>query len=73
MQLGYEGLEVSSSLWVQAVTDAEITQGIVWGIVLSSLFAFVSMFVFTGAFSTPALQPPPSSARNVVLCSVILL
>ena len=53
MQMGYGGLEVSSALWVQAVTDAEITQGIIWGIVLSSLFAFVSMFVFTGAPPIP--------------------
>ena len=42
-------MEVSSNLWIQAVTDAEITEGIIWGIALSSLFAFVSMFVFTGA------------------------
>jgi hypothetical protein len=66
MQLGYDRLEVSSSVWVQAVTDAEITNGIIWGIVLSSLFAFVSLFVFTGALSllpfvSVTLCPGPQS------------
>lgn len=68
VQMGYGGLEVSSTLWVQAVTDAEITQGIVWGIVLSSLFAFVSMFVFTG---TLPHHPVPSKILKEKHCLLL--
>lgn len=67
MQLGYEGLEVSSSLWVQAVTVAKISQGVIWGIALSSLFAFVSVYVFTGSLVVTGLAAATMLCINVLV------
>jgi predicted RND superfamily exporter protein len=67
VQKGYDGLEVSSSLWVQAVTDSKITQGVIWGILLSSLFAFVSMYVFTGSVVVTALATVTMLCMNILV------
>lgn len=58
---------VASEVWVQAVTDAALTEGIVWGIVLSSLFAMVSVFVFTGSVIVMALAAATMVCINTLI------
>lgn len=67
MQMGATRMMVASEVWVQAVTDAALTEGIVWGIVLSSLFAMVSVYVFTGSVVVMALAAATMVCINTLI------
>eukprot|EP00892_Ulva_mutabilis_P011332 jgi/Ulvmu1/8571/UM045_0013.1 len=66
-EMGVTRMMVASEVWVQAVTDAALTEGIVWGIVLSSLFAMVSVYVFTGSVVVMALAAATMVCINTLI------
>lgn len=67
MQMGTTRMRVASEVWVQAVTEAALTEGIVWGIVLSSVFAMVSVYVFTGSAAVMALAAATMVCINILV------
>lgn len=67
LQVGTTRMRIASEVWVQAVTEAALTEGIVWGIVLSSIFAMVSVYVFTGSLVVMALAAATMVCINVLV------
>lgn len=67
LQMGHKKILVSSDLWVQAVTDAQITNGMIWSIALSSLFGLVSVYVFTGSVVVMILTSITMACINILV------
>ena len=69
MQIGGRDAKprIAAALWVQAVTDAAITNGMIWSVVVSSLFATISVYVFTGSVRIVALATVTMAGINVLV------
>jgi hypothetical protein len=67
MQMGHSPVDVSSELWVQAVTNEDITKGMAWSIGISSLFAMVAVYVFTGSLIVMLLATITMAGINVLV------
>jgi predicted RND superfamily exporter protein len=65
--MGYGGIKVASEVWVQAVTDSVITKGIVWGILMSAIFALVAIYIFTGSVVITTLSVFTMGCINVLV------
>ena len=52
---------------MQAVTDDVISEGVVWGTALSSLFAIVSILVFTGSLAITGLATATMACINALV------
>jgi protein dispatched 3 len=65
--MGTKSIMVSSDLWVQAVTNEAISNGMIWSIVLSSLFGLVSVYVFTGSVVVMILASVTMACINILV------
>ena len=58
---------VAADLWVQAVTNEAITKSMVWSITLSSVFATIAVFVFTGSLIITLLATLTMAGINILV------